>query len=99
MYDMTKTRMLSTTAVFAAVAALMVGPAPAFGTNVEGGDSATAVTRQPDAYERAVAHGAGDASCDAGRVAVGRDACAGQDRGRGVRKASTPVVGNLGASR
>ncbi len=58
MYDITKTRMLLTTAVFAAVAALMVGPASASGMNVESGDgsgSATAVTRQPDAYEQAVA--------------------------------------------
>ena len=59
MYDITKTRMLLTTAVFAAVAALMVGPASAYSPDVEGGGdgsgSATAVTRQPDAYDQAVA--------------------------------------------
>jgi hypothetical protein len=57
MYDITKTRMLLTTVVFAAIAALMVGPASAYSPDVEGGDgsgSATAVTRQPDAYEQAV---------------------------------------------
>ena len=58
MYDITKTRILLRTAVLTAVAALMVGPAHASSPDAEGGDgsgSATSVTRQPDAYERAVA--------------------------------------------
>ena len=58
MHDITKTRMLLTTAVFAAVAALMIGSTSAYGMHVESADdsgNATAVTRQRDVYERAVA--------------------------------------------
>jgi hypothetical protein len=56
MNDNFNTRMILTTAVFAAVAALLVGPASAYVMDVEGGGgSGTSVTAQPDAFERAVA--------------------------------------------
>ena len=47
MYDNFNTRMILTTAVFAAIAALLVGPASAYVMDVEGGGSGTSVTMQP----------------------------------------------------
>ena len=48
MYDNFQTRMILTTAVFAAVAALLVGPASAYVMDVEGGGgSGTSVAAQP----------------------------------------------------
>jgi hypothetical protein len=48
MYDNFDIRMILTTAVFAAVAALLVGPASAYVMDVDGGGGGTSVTAQPN---------------------------------------------------
>ena len=57
MNDNFNTRMILTTAAFAAVAALLVGPASAYVMDVEGGGgNATSVTAQPTVQPGTIPH-------------------------------------------